>query len=227
MIIKRKYIYQVVQDSVMVILLGALMGFHLWQVSTHEWLGSVFLLIAVKHLALNTHWFRRLWQGKYDLFRGLKLVVNILLAGLLIMTIVSGVELSQHLFADFFFHNASDVVRKTHMTSVHWLQIIIAIHLGMHWEMLAGFFAQLWNIAQASLVSRTLSFLWLALLVYGAIVFIRREMFAYLAVQMDYALLDYGEPVAGFYLDYLAVTILFAYATRFLLWLFLFRNENC
>jgi hypothetical protein len=224
MIIKAKYIYQVVQDSVMVILFGALMGFHLWRVSTHEWLGVAFLLIAVKHLVLNTHWFRRLWQGDYDLFRTLKLSINILLAGLLITAIVSGLELSQHLFADLFFHSASDLVRKTHMTSVHWLQLVIAIHLGMHWKMLVGFFAQLWNIAPASLVGRALSLLWLALSAYGVIVFIRREMFAYLAVQLDYAFLDYSEPVSGFYLDYLAVTVLFAYTTRFLLWLCLFRN---
>jgi hypothetical protein len=94
----------------------------------------------------------------------------------------------------------------------------------MHWKMLVIFFAQLRNIAQASLVGRALSLLWLALSAYGVIVFIRREMFAYLAVQLDYAFLDYSEPVSGFYLDYLAVTVLFAYTTRFLLWLCLFRN---
>ena len=209
----------------MVILFGALMGFHLWQVSTHEWLGIAFLLIAVKHLVLNTHWFKRLWLGDYDLFRALKLAINIVLAGLLITAIVSGVVLSQHIFADLFFHNASDMVRKTHMTSVHWLQIVIAVHLGMNWKMLARFFSQLWYIAERSLMGHSFSLLWLALSGYGLSVFIKRDIFSYLLVQVDYAFLDYGEPVSGFYLDYLAVTILFAYATRFSLWLFLFRNK--
>ncbi|PWI33474.1 hypothetical protein DI392_11275 [Vibrio albus] len=223
---KLKYIYQVAQDSVMVILFGALMGFHLWQESTHEWLGLAFLLIVFKHLVLNNHWFQRLWLGDYDLFRALKLAINIVLAGLLITAIVSGVVLSQHIFADFFFHNASDMVRKTHMTSVHWLQIIMAVHLGMHWKMLARFFSQLWHISENSRIAKFGSFLSLMLSVYGVSIFIQRDMSAYLLLQVDYAFFDFEQSVAGFYFDYIAVTILFAYTTRFFLWLFLFRNEQ-
>lgn len=210
----------------MVILLGGLMGFHLWEVNIHEWLGVIFLLIAIKHLVLNTHWFKRIKQGQYDWFRALKLAINIILAGLLITAIASGVIMSQHLFAEWPIHSATDLVRKTHMTSVHWLQIIIAIHLGMHWKMLAVFFAQLWHIADRSLFARICSLVSLLLGVYGVSVFIEKNLGDYLFIQVDYAFFDFDESLFGFYFDYIAVTILFAYTTRFLLWLCLFREKS-
>jgi hypothetical protein len=225
MVIKRKYIYQVIQDGGMVILLGALMGFHLWQESAHEWLGVAFLLIVLKHLLLNIHWFRKIRLGDYDLFRSLKLIINLILAGLLIAAIVSGLMLSQHLFPDLSIHNSSDVMRITHMTSVHWLQIAIAIHLGMHWKMLSRFFLQLWSIVEKSLMVKICTLLSILFSIYGLNVFTARNMGDYLLLQVDYAFFDYDESVAVFYFDYIAVTILFAYAVRFLLWFLFFKNN--
>lgn len=59
---KAKYIFQVVQDMVMMIILLSLMGFHLWGESIHEWLGIAFLLIVLLHNGLNIHWIRKLAQ---------------------------------------------------------------------------------------------------------------------------------------------------------------------
>lgn len=225
--VKPKYLYQVVQDSVMTILLVSLMGFHLWGEVIHEWLGIAFLLLVLQHNLLNTYWFKAIFQGASDSFRMLKLTSNALLFGLLIAAIISGVMLSQYVMPDLIIHNASDLVRKTHMTSVHWLQIIIAVHLGIHWKMLANFLAQLCHIRSDSLLAtQLLPGIYLALSFYGLYVFIVREMLPYLLLQVDYAFFNFEEPKLLFYFDYLTVIILFAYATRFLLWWLLFRRNK-
>lgn len=77
---KAKYIFQVVQDMVMMIILLSLMGFHLWGESIHEWLGIAFLLIVLLHNGLNIHWIRKLAQGEYSAFRIVQVTVNIILA---------------------------------------------------------------------------------------------------------------------------------------------------
>ncbi len=136
---KAKYIFQVVQDMVMMIILLSLMGFHLWGESIHEWLGIAFLLIVLLHNGLNIHWIRKLAQGEYSAFRIVQVTVNIILALLFLFAIISGLMLSKHVLPDLPIHRSSDFVRKIHMTSVHWGQIFIAVHLGMHWKMLANF----------------------------------------------------------------------------------------
>lgn len=201
------------------------MGFHLWGEDTHEWFAIVFLFIVLQHNLLNLHWFNVLFQGPYDPFRAIKLLVNVLLLGLICAALISGLMLSQHVLANLAVHNGSDFVRKTHMISVHWLQISIAIHLGVHWKMLTKFFAQLWHIPVRSLATKILAILCLTLSIYGVSVFIERDMLSYLMLQVDYAFFDFEEPRLLFYFDYFSVTILFAYMTRFLLWLVLFRGK--
>lgn len=109
---KAKYIFQVVQDMVMMIILLSLMGFHLWGESIHEWLGIAFLLIVLLHNGLNIHWIRKLAQGEYSAFRIVQVTVNIILALLFLFAIISGLMLSKHVLPDLPIHRSSDFVRK-------------------------------------------------------------------------------------------------------------------
>lgn len=65
---KAKYKFQVIQDTVMLIILLSLMGFHLWGEKIHEWLGVVFFLIISLHNGLNLHWFKKIFQGSTQVF---------------------------------------------------------------------------------------------------------------------------------------------------------------
>jgi len=121
----------------MLIMLLSLMGFHLWGEPIHEWLGIAFLCIILLHNGLNTHWFRKMFLGEYPVFRIIQLAMNLVLILLLLCAIVSGLMLSRHALPNVPIHSATDLVRKIHMTSVHWGQVLIAIHLGMHWKNLA------------------------------------------------------------------------------------------
>ncbi|MBL5828193.1 MULTISPECIES: DUF4405 domain-containing protein [Serratia] len=213
---KAKYKFQVVQDIVMMIILLSLMGFHLWGESIHEWLGMVFLMFLFLHNGLNIHWFRKLVQGRYSAFRFMQVSVNLLLVLLLLSAIISGLMLSKHLLPDLPIHSSSDLVRKVHMTSVHWGQIIIAVHLGMHWKMLANFFAKVWNISPLSFLStRLMPAIFFSITVYGLHAFICRNLLPYLLLQVDFAFFNFEESTVFFYFDFFAITILFASLMRF------------
>lgn len=223
---KAKYLFQVVQDAIMVLILLSLAGYHLWSENVHEWLAILFLFFVLLHNSLNFHWFRRLFQGEYPLFRILALVINILLFIAFLSALISGLMMSRYVLPDLPIHNASDLVRKTHMTSVHWLQVIIAVHLGIHWKMLANFLCRIWHISPTSLLARWLMPTFFTLVsFYGLYVFIEREMLPYLLMQVDFAFFDYEETRPAFYLALFAVTSMFAWLTRFLVWLFLFRGK--
>ena len=200
----------------MMIILLSLMGFHLWGESIHEWLGIVFLMFLLLHNWLNIHWFRKLVQGKYSAFKFMQVSVNILLVLLLLSAIISGLMLSKHLLPDLPIHSSSDLVRKVHMTSVHWGQIIIAVHLGMHWKMLADFFAKVWNISPLSFLStRLMPAIFFSITVYGLHAFICRNLLPYLLLQVDFAFFNFEESKVFFYFDFFAITILFASLMRF------------
>lgn len=211
----------------MLFMLLSLMGFHLWGESIHEWLGISFALIIFLHLVLNLHWFQQIFKGGYSGFRILQIAINIILMLCLLSAIVSGIMLSRHALPALWIHSTTDFVRKIHMTAVHWGQVIIAVHLGMHWKMLANFFCKIWRIDAGSFFSRRIMPLFfISTAVYGLYVFIYRELLPYLLVQVDFAFFDYEESKTIFYLDYFSVTILFSYVVRYLLWLFIFRKQS-
>ncbi|GKW36681.1 DUF4405 domain-containing protein [Pectobacterium carotovorum] len=224
---KAKYKFQVIQDTLMLIILLSLMGFHLWDENIHEWLGIIFFFIILLHNGLNTHWFKKLTQGEYSAFRILQVATNMLLMLTLLAAIVSGILLSRHVLPDLPIHSTSDFVRKIHMTSVHWVQVIIALHLGLHWKMLANFFCKIWNILPTSLfATKIMPLIFIMTSLYGLHVFIHRDMLPYLLIQVDFAFFDFEESKSLFYWDFFAVIIFFSYLTRYLSWLFFFRRKS-
>ncbi|MBK0678720.1 DUF4405 domain-containing protein [Klebsiella oxytoca] len=224
---KKKYIFQVWQDTALTIILLSLMGFHLWGENIHEWLGVSFLSIILLHNVLNVHWFKKIFHCDYTTFKIVQTIVNFILFILIFLAIISGLMLSRHVVPDMPFHSTTDFVRKTHMTSVHWGQIFIAVHLGLHWKMLATFFSKVWKIPLESAIAKyILPAIFIIIAVYGSYAFITREMLPYLLIQVDFAFFYYEESKWIFYMDYLAVLILFSYLTRYLSWVFIFRNKN-
>jgi hypothetical protein len=147
---KKIYIFQVMQDTLMTLLLLVLMGFHLQGEIIHEWAGIIFTLLIILHLYLNR---RRLWLLSMKIPLSMRIVnraINVVTFVVILTAIVSGMMLSRHILLDLPFHNPASWVRKIHMTSVHWGMLILALHIGLHWKMLATFFCRILNISDDS-----------------------------------------------------------------------------
>ena len=223
---KAKYIFQVMQDAVLTALLLSLMGYHLWSMAVHEWLGMAFLIGILLHNGLDFYWFKKLFCGEYSAYRTLQVSVNLLVFIAFTAATLSGLMLSQYALPDLSIHRNADWVRETHIASVHWLQVLIGIHLGMHWKMLAGFFHHIFKLPISSTIAtRILPVFWTAISLYGLYAFIQREILPYMLLQVTFAFFDSEEPKLLFYFDFLAIIIFFAYSMRFLVWLILFRHQ--
>lgn len=210
----------------MTLLLLLLMGFHLHGEIVHEWSGIVFTLLILLHLYLNRHRFWSLSPALPNRMLLVKRVMNMVTLLIILTAIVSGLMLSRHVLLNMPFHNPETWVRKTHMTAVHWGMLVLALHIGMHWKMLARFFCQLMHIPERSRVAHIMMpALFSLITLLGIYRFIQRDSLAYLLMQVDFSFFDYDESALLFYSDTLSIIIAFAFMTRILLWLFIFRQQ--
>lgn len=224
---KKKYLFQLVQDLVMTTLLLSLFGYHLYGEVMHEWLGLIFLALIVSHLSLNTWWLKKIFLGSYNAYRILQSAVNFTIFLLFLTACISGIMLSKHLLVEMPFHSTTDLMRKIHMTSTHWLQILVGVHLGLHWKAITNLFAYNYRLDLYHWLARkVLSTCWLILAVYGIFAFTQRDLLPYLLMRVDFAYFNYDESKSVFYFDFFAVLITVAYSTRFFIWFFLFRKLN-
>lgn len=209
----------------MTLLLLVLMGFHFHGEVLHEWAGIIFTLLIMLHLYLNRH---RLWSLSPNIPLTMQVVnriINAVTFIVILTAVVSGMMLSRHILLALPFHNPENWVRKVHMTSVHWGILILALHIGLHWKMLATFFCRILNISGNSPVANIIMpgiFSLISLL--GLCGLLNMDYLDYLLIKVDFSFFDYDESALLFYFCYLAIIVLFALVTRFLLWFFIFRK---
>lgn len=228
---RKKYIFQLCQDIVLTGLLLTLFGYHLFDEPIHEWVGLVFFGVIMSHLTLNFWWVKKLFSQKYHGYQAVKTAVNIATFTLFLTACITGILLSKHIFAEFAFHSTEDSIRKLHMLSTHWLQILIGIHLGLHWNAIAAMLTNWWKLDLDNRYGKIagkvlLPILWVILTIYGIYVYIQRELLPYLFNQVDFAFFDFDENKAVFYLDFFAILIAVAYSTRWMITLLFFRQKT-
>lgn len=196
---KKIYIFQVMQDTLMTLLLLVLMGFHLHDEIVHEWAGIIFTLLIILHLYLNQH---HLWPLSPNIPLTMRVVnraINVVTFAVILTAIVSGMMLSRHILLALPFHNPANWVRKVHMTSVHWGMLILALHIGLHWKMLATYFCRVLNISGNSHVANVIMpgiFSIISLL--GLCVVLNTDYLDYLLIKVDFSFFDYDESALVF-----------------------------
>lgn len=211
----------------MTLLLLVLMGFHLQGEIVHEWAGIIFTLLIILHLYLNRH---RLWSLSPRIPLTMQIVnrvINVATFVVILTAIISGMMLSRHILLDLPFHNPAIWVRKVHMTSVHWGMLILALHIGLHWKMLATFFCRVLNISDSSRLANVIMPGFFSIMaLQGLYWLLHQDYLDYLLMKVDFSFFDYDESALLFYLHYLAIIILFSLITRLLLWYFIFRKSK-
>ena len=87
---------------------------------------------------LNRAWFAHLLQGRYTPYRVVRTAVNVLLLFSMLGTMVSAVILSREVFAFLPISGGIALGRITHIVCVFWMYVLMALHLGLHWNMILG-----------------------------------------------------------------------------------------
>lgn len=126
---------KVLIDIAMTVIFLLLMNLSLTGVFLHEWLGVIFVALFVSHLAINAQWIsnvgRRLFKPLAARPKAL-FVLNALLTVSMLLTLGSGVLISQYLFAPLAAANF-DLWYTLHTVS-SWVTLgVIITHTLLHW----------------------------------------------------------------------------------------------
>ena len=141
--------------------------------------------------------------GRSNPSRIFLLVVDLFLSAAMLGLMVSGMILSNHVFAFLPISGGTAFARLLHMVSSYWGFVLMALHLGLHWGMLRGAAKKLLPVIGAGIA------------LYGLTVLIKRNLLSYMFLRTQFVFLDFGESMILFYLDYLAMMGLFVFLAHY------------
>lgn len=212
---KPKAVVKMLADAGMTFGLLFLMGYQFWGDVAHEWAGAAMFVLFIAHHILNGGWYRALFKGKYPRVRIFQLVLNLLLTAAMLGLMVSGIILSRHVFAFLPIDGGTSFARLLHMVSAYWGFVLMAFHLGLHWNMVLGRARKAAGLKESSRTRTViLRVIGAAAALYGLAVFIRRGLPGYMLLRTQFVFLDYSEPLLLFYVDYLVMMGFFIFAAH-------------
>jgi hypothetical protein len=85
----------------------------------HEALGCAMFALTLAHMALNFPWYRRLGKGRYSTHRIAQTVLNFLILGSMLVSMLSGARLSRHVFASLGLSYSLSASRIAHLLASH------------------------------------------------------------------------------------------------------------
>lgn len=174
---KTKVKIKIVIDIFMTLCLLFLMGYQFWPNAVHEWAGMGMIVLFAAHHCLNRSWYKNLLKNRYSFYRIIQTVFLLLLFIDMIALMISGVLLSNHVFAFLNLHGGVSFARVLHMVASYWGFVLMSIHLGMHGNMIVG---MLKNVSHTNTVSSGKDlFLYPVIIViifYGLFAFVQRQI---------------------------------------------------
>lgn len=194
-------------DTLLTGALLLLMPYELVGETAHEWIGMGMFLILVLHHILNRKWTGHIGKGKYTPVRIIQTILICLLVVSILGSMVSGILLSRHIFDFINIRGISVFAGRVHMTCAYWGFVLMSLHLGIHWRMILSA-AGKWSLKSDKEGHRRVWILRIsgtAIALYGAYVFVKRNIARYLFLQVHFVYFDYSEPVIFYILDYAAV----------------------
>lgn len=189
----------------MTILLAALMGCPITGQLAHEWVGAGMLLLSIAHHMLNRHWFKTLGRGKYNGLRVLQTAVDVLLLADMLALMFSGIRLSRYVFAFLPGLGSAATARRLHMLASYWGLVLMGLHLGLHWGMMAALLRRRLG-GKGELLIR---YAGAAAGLYGAYAVWKHQIWLYLSLRSEFLLFDFDGPAALYVLDHFCMMALF------------------
>ena len=119
-------------DAAMTVLLLCLMAYQVTGEIAHEWIGMGMTVLVIVHQIMNRKWYGALFKGKYNTYRIVTTVLNILLLLSFALTAFSGMSMSGHAVPFLYGIAPVSFARQSHLSMSHWAFVLMGLHLGMH-----------------------------------------------------------------------------------------------
>ena len=216
---KTNTIVKILVDIGMTIILMLLMAYELVGRQAHEWFGMSIFVLFILHHVLNRKWAKSIFKGKYTAFRAFQTIVVFIILMTMLGSMVSGIMLSEYVFAFVKPGSGYEMFRNIHMLSAYWGFVFMSIHIGTNVGVMTGMIKK--TRAYNSKSGRFI-FISVPILIscYGIYAFYKRLIWQYMFLISHFVFFDSSEPLAFFMADYLSVMVLFAtvghYLSKFL-----------
>lgn len=162
----------------------------------HEILGVVLFVLWIVHIVWNRAWIKGFLKGKYNALRIVRTIINTCVIVCVLFLMISGVMLSNHVFAWLGVESGASFARNAHMLASHWYLVFVSLHIGLHLSLFIR--------------GRVATGIAAALGAYGIYAFVARGLWKYLTLQQPFFFLDLERGCLLFALDYIAIMAMFA-----------------
>ena len=213
-------------NFVMAILLLLSMMYALIGEKTHEYIGTILIVLFITHNILNISWYKNLCKGNYNLFRTFNTLINILLLLFLISIFVSGMIFASYTPDSLKTVKALSWARFSHMMGAYWGFILISCHLGLHLQMINAFIKKKFHSVPIYLW-KILKFASFLVAIYGIVAFLEQDMISYLLMQNEFAFFDNSQSIVKFLFDYVAMMIMCICFMQYLLKAINYVDKKC
>lgn len=208
---KKKFVFKIAVDMVMTVLLLFLMARQFTGDSAHEWLGASMLILWIAHHILNRSWYSHLFKGKYTPIRILQTVTNFAVLLSMLGLMVSGIILSREVFGFLPVSGGIALARPLHVLSAFWGFVLMALHLGLHWNMILGIIRKAAGPITSKPLRIILRIAAAMIAGYGLYAFLKNQFLSYMFLSSLFVFFDYERPVLLFFTEYMAIMGLFIF----------------
>lgn len=142
-------------DIIMTICFICIMKIMITGMMLHERLGIIILGLVIMHIVLNYKWIKgvalKIFDKKFNTVTKFSVVLNIVLAVLTILAVVSGVFVSVTMLRGITVGNRQ-LWAAIHKQSALLIFICISIHIGLHWKMIMFGFKNMFKLKNSSAI---------------------------------------------------------------------------
>lgn len=191
-------------DILMTISLLFLMSYELLGSTLHEVIGVIMFVLFIVHHILNRNWSKYLLKGKQTPIRIFQNILVVLVLITFILSMISGVVISRHIFS-FLPFNHIGTFSRIHMFSTYWSFILMSLHLGLHFNTLALMIKKNRNFSKV--FKAIVTVVLLLIFVYGVYAFFKRDILDYLLLNNQFFILGDKEFLPLYIFDYMTIML--------------------
>lgn len=213
---KKKFVCKIIIDMLMTVLLLLLMARQFTGDSAHEWIGAGMLALWAAHHILNRNWYSHLFKGKYTPMRIFQTLVNFFVLLSMFGLMVSGLILSREVFAFLPISGGIALARPLHVFSAFWGFVLMALHLGLHWNMILGMVRKTAGPVSSMPLRALMRITAVLIFGYGLYALLKNQFLSYMFLVSSFVFFDFERPVMLFFTEYIAIMGLFVFLAHYI-----------
>ena len=162
-------------------------------------------ILVIIHQILNRKWYGAIFKGKYNAYRIVSTVINLMLLLSFALTAFCGMSMSGHAVPFLYGMTKVSFARRMHLSMSHWAFVLMGMHLGIHIP------AMIARIKLADKLRMVFSVLLCIVAGIGLLLFIKNGTLGYLFFRVPFAFLDYEKAGILVFLENILMLIFWAY----------------